>query len=90
MPFILLCFLLFLNSSAFSQVPKNAFNDYRGKNKVSVNKQQTLSGSEKNKPSLNPLSRSQRTNPDKENKKKSKILMRQIKKDKRIARRNKD
>ena len=82
--------MLFLNFSSFSQVPGKAFIDYRGKSKVSVNKQQTLSSPEKPKRSLNPLSRAHHSNPDKENQKRSRFLMRRMKKDKRKARRNKD
>lgn len=90
MHYLLFCLLIILHFGSYSQAPQKAFIDYRGKDKVSVNKQQILSNSDKPKRSLNPLKKSLKSNSDKENKRRSKKLMKQIKKDKRKARRNKD
>ncbi|MBL4654954.1 MAG: hypothetical protein JKY33_03925 [Bacteroidia bacterium] len=72
---------------SFAQVPKKAFDDYRGKDKTSIKKQQNYSSTNWMKKSTNPIPKNKISNPDKENKKRARKLARKMKKDKRRARR---
>jgi len=87
--YLIFIFFTLLSSVSFAQVPKKAFDEYRGKDKTTIRQQQHLSSVNWMKKSINPLPKSKLNNPDKENKKRAKILARKMKKDKRRARRGK-